>query len=94
MSILLFLVFGLVIGFIARALMPGRQTMGWVATAAVGVIGSLLGGFIASLISREEVANIHPAGIIGSILGALVVLAIYGMVMRRRGHGGGAVLGT
>jgi uncharacterized membrane protein YeaQ/YmgE (transglycosylase-associated protein family) len=94
MSILLFLLFGLVIGFVARAILPGKQAMGWVATAAVGVIGSLLGGFVASLISREEVATVHPAGIIGSIIGALVVLALYAAVMRRRTHGGGHALGT
>lgn len=94
MGILLFLLFGLVIGFIARALMPGKQAMGWIATAAVGVIGSLLGGFVASFITREDVQQVSPAGIIGSVLGALAVLAIYGMVMRRRTHGGGHALRT
>lgn len=88
MSVLLFLLFGLVIGFIARALMPGRQDMGWFATGCVGVLGSLLGGLVTSLFTRsDDITGLHPAGVIGSIIGALVVLAIYTGVTRRRIHG-------
>lgn len=85
MSILLFLLFGLLIGFIARALMPGKQSMGFIATAVVGVIGSLLGGVVTNLIAGNEFDRIEPAGIIGSIIGALVVLAVYGWAVKRRG---------
>ncbi len=83
-GILWFLVFGLFVGFLARALMPGRQNMGLLMTSALGMVGSLLGGFLGSLISSEEVTRVHAAGLIGSVLGALLVLGLVGMGGRRR----------
>jgi uncharacterized membrane protein YeaQ/YmgE (transglycosylase-associated protein family) len=76
MGILLFLVFGLVVGLVARALMPGSQKFGWIATTLIGIAGSLLGGFVASALSNTAPTRLEPAGIIGSIVGALVVLFI------------------
>lgn len=84
MSLLLFLVFGFVVGLLARALLPGRQSMGLIMTTVLGIVGSFLGGLLGSLISGEEVTRLHPAGIIGSVIGAIVVLAIVGMAGRRR----------
>jgi uncharacterized membrane protein YeaQ/YmgE (transglycosylase-associated protein family) len=83
-GLLWFLVFGLFVGFLARALMPGRQSMGLLMTSALGMVGSLLGGFLGSLVSNEEVTRVHAAGLIGSVLGALLVLALVGMGSRRR----------
>jgi uncharacterized membrane protein YeaQ/YmgE (transglycosylase-associated protein family) len=93
MSILLFLLFGLLIGFIARALMPGKQSMGLLATGLVGVIGSLLGGVVTNLVTGSDFGRLEPAGIIGSVIGALVVLFVYGAIMRRRTGGVGRVPG-
>lgn len=87
MSILLFLVFGLIVGLIARAIMPGDQRMGWIATTILGVIGSLLGGFLAQLVFAGRVGEPVAAGWIGSIIGALVVLAIGMKVMGPRLRG-------
>ena len=87
MGILMFLVFGFVVGLLARALMPGRQKFGWIATMLIGVAGSLLGGFVASALSDTEPTRLEPAGIIGSIIGALVVLFI-AMKASSRGIGG------
>jgi uncharacterized membrane protein YeaQ/YmgE (transglycosylase-associated protein family) len=84
MSILMFILFGLIVGFLARAIMPGRQSMGWVATALVGVAGSFLGGVIGNLLSGAPLLDLHSSGFIGSIVGALVVLAIMGFAGRRR----------
>jgi uncharacterized membrane protein YeaQ/YmgE (transglycosylase-associated protein family) len=84
MSLLLFVLFGLVVGFLARAILPGRQSMGLIMTAILGMVGSLIGGFIGSMISGEGIARIHTAGFIGSILGALVVLALATMGGRGR----------
>ena len=70
--------------FLARAIMPGRQSMGLLMTSALGMVGSLLGGFLGSLISDNDVARVHAAGIIGSVIGALLVLGIVGMGARRR----------
>jgi uncharacterized membrane protein YeaQ/YmgE (transglycosylase-associated protein family) len=83
-GLLWFLVFGLFVGFLARALMPGRQSMGLLMTSALGMVGSLLGGFLGSLISDEAVTRVHAAGLIGSVLGALLVLGLVGMGGRRR----------
>lgn len=84
MGLLLFIVFGLVVGFLARAIMPGRQSMGMLMTAVLGMVGSLLGGFVGSMISHTEVTRVHSAGLIGSIIGALLVLALVSMGGRRR----------
>lgn len=83
MSLLLFIIFGLVVGFLARALLPGRQSMGLIMTSVLGMVGSLLGGFIGSMISDDDVMRVHSAGLIGSIIGALVVLALVSMGNRR-----------
>lgn len=83
MGLLLFIVFGLVVGFLARAILPGRQSMGIIMTAILGMVGSLLGGFVGSMISDNDVTRIHSAGLIGSIIGALVVLALASMGGRR-----------
>jgi len=83
MGLLAFILFGLVIGLIARALMPGRQSMGLVATALLGMAGSFVGGLIASLIYGGRMFELHSAGIIGSIIGALLVMFLVGMGGRR-----------
>lgn len=84
MGILLFLLFGLVIGLLARAIMPGEQKMGWLMTMLLGVAGSFIGGFLGSLVTDRRVLDFHTAGIIGSILGALLLLFIVALVNRRR----------
>lgn len=84
MGLLLFLLFGLFVGFLARAILPGRQSMGLIMTSALGMVGSLLGGFLGSMISHEDVTRVHAAGLIGSIIGALLVLALVSMGSRRR----------
>lgn len=84
MSIILFVVFGLVVGFLARAIMPGTQSMGLVATALLGIAGSFVGGFLVSLISNNRVTDLNTAGIFGSIIGALLVLFLVGKFGGRR----------
>lgn len=76
MAILLFIVFGLVVGLIARALMPGRQSMGWGLTAVLGMIGSFVGGFLVSLVTDNRVTDFNTAGLIGSVVGAILVLLL------------------
>ena len=69
------LVVGLVIGLLARAIMPGVDQMGVLATAVLGIAGSLVGGFLGGLISKpQEGASFHPAGFVMSVIGALVLL--------------------
>ena len=84
MGIILFLVFGLVVGLLARAIMPGSQKMGFGMTALLGVAGSFVGGFLASLITHDRITDLNTAGLIGSVIGAIVVLAVVGGLSRRR----------
>lgn len=84
MGILAFVLFGLVIGLVARALMPGRQSMGLVASTLLGMAGSFLGGLIGSVMQGGRMFELHSAGIIGSLIGALLVMFIVGMGGRRR----------
>ncbi len=76
MGLVLFLVIGLVAGFIARALVPGPDPMGWVGTMVLGVVGSFVGGTIAALLFGGTL-ELSASGLIGSILGAIVVLLIW-----------------
>lgn len=84
MGILSFILFGLVIGFVARALMPGTQKMGIAMTIVLGVAGSFLGGFLVSLVSDYRVIDFHTTGAIGSVVGALILLLVGGGVFARR----------
>jgi len=83
MGLLAFILFGLVIGLIARAVMPGRQSMGLVATALLGMAGSFVGGLIGSVIYGGPVLAFHSSGIIGSLIGALLVMFLVGMGGRK-----------
>lgn len=80
-SFLGWIVFGLVIGAIAKLLMPGKDPGGWIVTILLGIAGSFIGGFLATtLMGREQ----QTAGWIGSILGAMLLLFIYRMITGRR----------
>ena len=72
------LVIGIVAGFLARLLVPGRDPMGFWATVLLGVIGSFVGGFLGYAIFGKDVNDgaLQTSGIIGSIIGAIVVLIL------------------
>jgi uncharacterized membrane protein YeaQ/YmgE (transglycosylase-associated protein family) len=73
------IILGFIIGLIARAIMPGTQHLGLLLTTLVGIGGSLLGGLIARLFSRPAPGTaFHPAGVIMSIIGALILLFLMG----------------
>ncbi len=73
---------GFVVGLLARALLPGSDRMGFVATIVLGIIGSVVGGFIGRLIKKPEPgAPFHPAGFFMSLLGAIIVLVVWRMVL-------------
>lgn len=78
MHLLLFLIFGFFVGLIARAVMPGSQQMGVLKTTALGAVGSFVGGLLGNLISGNSMLHAHSAGWIGSVLGAIILLAIFG----------------
>ena len=82
MSILVFLIVGIIAGFIARALVPGPDPMGLVGTLVLGVIGSFVGGFIFALFTDAALLDFNTTGLIGSIIGAIAALLVY-RAMRR-----------
>ncbi|WP_163996299.1 GlsB/YeaQ/YmgE family stress response membrane protein [Pyxidicoccus caerfyrddinensis] len=85
MGIIAFLVIGLLAGLIARAVMPGNQSMGLIATTLLGVAGSFVGGLVASLFHRDgRLFDLHPTGLLFSVLGALLLLFLVGMAGGRR----------
>jgi uncharacterized membrane protein YeaQ/YmgE (transglycosylase-associated protein family) len=85
MGIILFIVFGLIVGFVARALLPGRQSMGVAMTAVLGMVGSVIGGFVGNMIAGRPVLDLHAAGFIGSLVCSILLLVALGMSGRRRG---------
>lgn len=82
MEILWWILFGLVVGVIAKLLMPGRDPGGFVITILLGILGALLGGFLGRVLGiyREG----ETAGFIMSLLGAIIILGIYRLAMGRR----------
>jgi len=80
------LLIGLIAGFIARALVPGPDPMGIGGTILLGIIGSFVGGFLGYLLFGHDIDDgaVQTSGVIGSIVGAVIVLLIYRALTRRR----------
>jgi uncharacterized membrane protein YeaQ/YmgE (transglycosylase-associated protein family) len=77
-GILLLALIGLVIGAVAKLLMPGKDPGGWFVTILLGIAGSWIGGFLASMIGLKG----NAAGFVAAVLGAMLLLVIYRMVKR------------
>jgi uncharacterized membrane protein YeaQ/YmgE (transglycosylase-associated protein family) len=82
MAILSWIVFGLVIGIIGKLLMPGKDPGGFIITILLGIAGALVGGFIGRAMGLYSAGQ--SAGWIMSILGAVILLALYRMLVRSR----------
>jgi uncharacterized membrane protein YeaQ/YmgE (transglycosylase-associated protein family) len=87
--IITLIIIGAIAGFIARALVPGKDPMGVGATILLGVIGSFIGGFLGWALFGKDLSEgaLQPSGIIGSIIGAIIALLVY-RAASRRGVGG------
>jgi uncharacterized membrane protein YeaQ/YmgE (transglycosylase-associated protein family) len=73
------IIVGFIVGLIARAIMPGAQHLTFIMTALLGIGGSIVGGLIARLFSKPEPgSSFHRAGFIMSIIGAIILLFIWG----------------
>jgi uncharacterized membrane protein YeaQ/YmgE (transglycosylase-associated protein family) len=82
------IVIGLIAGALARFLVPGRDPMSIGATIALGIVGSFVGGFLADVLFRSDGSDrgLSPAGLVGSVIGAVIVLLVYNAVTNRRVH--------
>lgn len=81
MSILGTLFIGLIAGFIARALKPGNDSMGWIMTALLGVAGSFVAGYLGAALGLYRQGD--PVGFLASVIGAIILLVIYGFFKKR-----------
>jgi uncharacterized membrane protein YeaQ/YmgE (transglycosylase-associated protein family) len=82
MGILGWILFGLVVGALAKFVMPGRDPGGIVVTILLGIVGALVGGFLGRALGLYQAGE--PAGFVGAFVGAIVVLFIYRMATGRR----------
>lgn len=82
MGIIGWILFGLVVGIVAKLIMPGRDPGGFIVTILIGIVGALLGGFLGRLLGLYEPGQ--PAGFIGATLGAILLLWIYRLAIRRK----------
>jgi uncharacterized membrane protein YeaQ/YmgE (transglycosylase-associated protein family) len=83
MDVLAWLIVGLVAGALARLLVPGRDPLGFLGTLVLGLVGSVIGGLVGDLFVEGD-QDFSPAGLIGSILGAIVALLVYRAAVSRR----------
>jgi uncharacterized membrane protein YeaQ/YmgE (transglycosylase-associated protein family) len=81
MSILGTLFIGLIAGFIARALKPGNDGMGWIMTAILGVAGAFVAGYLGVALGFYQQGE--PVGFIASVIGAILLLVIYGFFKKK-----------
>ena len=77
------LIIGLIAGALARLIMPGRDPMGIIATILLGIVGSILGGLVSVAIWGSGQDGFRPAGLLLSVLGAILVLWIWRMIKSR-----------
>lgn len=87
MGIIGFLVLGLIMGALAKLILPGKQGGGWIATLILGVLGALLGGWLGSAlfgVGLEEFWSLQTWLV--ALVGALVVLVVWGFITKNRGH--------
>jgi uncharacterized membrane protein YeaQ/YmgE (transglycosylase-associated protein family) len=91
MSILVTLVIGFVVGLVARAIKPGDDKLGLIMTAVLGIAGSFLANYIGAALGLYQQGD--AAGFIASVLGAVILLVIYGLVTKKSGGSGGDTQG-
>ncbi|NYT70737.1 GlsB/YeaQ/YmgE family stress response membrane protein [Pusillimonas noertemannii] len=81
MGIISMIIVGLIVGLIARAIMPGEQKMGIIMTIILGIVGALVAGYIGIALGWYQAGE--SAGWIASIIGAIIVLFIYGLIVKK-----------
>ena len=81
LHILWSIIVGFIVGLLARAVVPGSDKMGFIATVILGILGSIVGGLVGRAVSRPpEGSKFHPAGFFMSVLGAIILLVVWRFV--------------
>jgi uncharacterized membrane protein YeaQ/YmgE (transglycosylase-associated protein family) len=83
MSYVWMAIVGFVVGLLARAILPGTQSLGIILTAVLGIVGSFVAGYLGQALGLYQAGQ--GAGFIGSVVGAIVVLFVYGLVTKKSG---------
>ena len=81
MGIISMIIVGFIVGLIARAIMPGEQKLGLIMTAILGIVGAIVAGYLGQALGWYTPGQ--GAGWIGSIIGAIIVLFIYGLIVKK-----------
>ena len=81
MGIIGWIIFGLIVGAVAKVLMPGRDPGGWIVTILLGIAGALVGGFLGRAVGWYGPND--AAGFLMALVGALVLLGLYRLTLRR-----------
>jgi uncharacterized membrane protein YeaQ/YmgE (transglycosylase-associated protein family) len=89
MEIIGIILFGLVVGALAKLLMPGDDPGGIIVTALIGIAGSVLGFYLFRAIGIGDSNKFDLGSILGAIIGTMLLLGIYRMIAGRRSHGHG-----
>jgi uncharacterized membrane protein YeaQ/YmgE (transglycosylase-associated protein family) len=84
MTVIGWIVFGLIVGVVAKFVMPGDDPGGFLATVAIGIVGALIGGFLGRLAGLY--AEGDPVGFVMAVVGSILLLWLYRMMVGRRAH--------
>jgi len=82
MDIIVMIIVGFIVGLIARAIMPGTQSMGFILTTILGIVGAVVAGFLGRSLGWYNAGE--AVGWIASVVGAIIVLFVYGLVTKKR----------
>lgn len=83
MGILSWIVLGLIAGFLAKWIMPGKDPGGIIVTIVIGIVGAVIGGFVSTLVGFGSVSGLNIGSIVIAIIGSLILLAIWRAVKSR-----------
>jgi uncharacterized membrane protein YeaQ/YmgE (transglycosylase-associated protein family) len=83
--IITIIIVGIVAGYLARLLVPGRDPMGFLQTVLLGIVGSFIGGFLGYVLFDKDIEEgaLQASGVVGSIIGAVIALLVYNAASRR-----------
>jgi uncharacterized membrane protein YeaQ/YmgE (transglycosylase-associated protein family) len=84
MEILWTIIIGLIVGAVAKLLMPGKDPGGFIITALIGIAGAVIGTYVGQALNLYRVGE--PAGFFGSVIGAMLLLLLYRLIARPRRH--------